>query len=157
MIANEVPHQLNAILIVDDGKFNPVLAEEVFGSEEVLVFSDDDAGDAIEQRRTGAHDAGTEGADEDEFVPVSTAAGVANADSFGVSGGISGLDAKVVTSGYDASIACGKDGADGESALAKSSAGFRQRFQQKSFMGHEGESFSSVSRFWGEGSVLRWF
>ena len=115
---DEFVHEGNAAGVVEVGEVDAFGFEEVFGAEEVFIFADDDGGDAVEEGGAGAHDAGGEGGDEDEGGPVAAAAGVADADDFGVSGGIAGLDAEVVSDGEDGAGGGGEDGADGEAAFA---------------------------------------
>ena len=103
--------------MVEVGEVDAFCFEEVFGAEEVFVFADDDGGDAVEEGGAGAHDAGGEGGDEGEGRPVAASAGVAEADDFGVGGGVAGLDAEVVTDGEDDAIGVGEDAADGEAAF----------------------------------------
>ena len=105
--ADELAHQLNAVRIVEDGDVDTVLAEEVFRAEKVLILADDDAGNAVEQGRAGAHDAGAERADESEVGPVAAASGVAKTDGLGVRSGVSGLDAEVVSARDDVAVTVG--------------------------------------------------
>ncbi len=77
MVSDEIPHEFYTGRVVNDRKLDPVLAKQVLGSQKILVFSDDDPRDAVEQRRSRAHDARAKRADQCEFGPVATASGVA--------------------------------------------------------------------------------
>lgn len=97
-------HETSAFRIVENHDADPMLAEQVFGSQEVLVFSNHDAGNAEQQRRPRAHDAGTESADQRQFSPIASPAGIAQADRFGVSGWIAALHSQVMSPSYDLAL-----------------------------------------------------
>jgi len=124
VLLDEVLHEFYAGGVVEDFEFDAVLAEEIFGTVEILVLPDDDARDAVEQRGTGTHDARTERADQGELRPVSAASGVTDADGFGVGCGVSGLHAEVVAAGNDVAGGIGKNGTDRQAAFAKAGTGF---------------------------------
>ena len=60
MVGDEVGHEFNAGGVVEVGEGYVVLFEEIFSTEEVLVFADDDAWDFVEECGACAHDAGRE-------------------------------------------------------------------------------------------------
>ena len=104
MRGDKFAHETNAFHIVENRDADPTLAEEVFGSQEVLIFSNYDARNAEQQRRPRAHNAGTESADQRQFSPIAAAARIAEADRFGVSGWIAALHSQVMSPGYDVTL-----------------------------------------------------
>src|SRR5271167_166263 len=64
MRADKFAHQPNAFRVVENDNGGAVLPEEVLGTLEVAIFSDDDAGNTEQQCRAGAHDTGAESADQ---------------------------------------------------------------------------------------------
>ena len=82
MVCDEIRHHLDAFRVVKVDDLDVMLAEEVFRALEVLVFADDDARDFVEQCGACAHDAGREGGDEGEGVPIGSASCVFDANCF---------------------------------------------------------------------------
>ena len=126
--ADELGHHRNALGVIKHDDMDSALAEQIFGSEKVPILSDDHSGNAVEQRRARAHDAGTERADQGQLRPIAPAAGVANASGFCVSRGISGLHAQIVAAGDDASLAVCQYRSDRQPAFAPAGPGLGNRF-----------------------------
>ena len=110
-------HHFDALRIIQYTALHAVGRKKIFCAFECLVFADDDSWNFIEQCGARTHDAGTQGADQEQFVPVGSASGIADANYLGVSGGIASLDPQIVPSGDDLAFEICKDGADGDTAF----------------------------------------
>src|SRR5262249_10745277 len=102
-------HHFYALRIVEHFDGNASLYKQMLSSKKIAVLADDDCRNAEEQRRSCAHDARTQRADQSELMPIAAASGVADADDFGVGGRIAGLNAQVVAAGNDVSRAVGEN------------------------------------------------
>src|SRR5579859_1595487 len=96
-----------------------MLPEQVFGSQKVLIFPNDDSGNAIEQGCSSAHDAGAESADERQLGPVTTPACIANAHSLGVSCRVAVLHAQIMPTRNHVAIAVHQYRTDRKPTLAQ--------------------------------------
>ena len=109
MLRNKAAHHFHALRIVDHSDRNASLRKQMLSSKKIAVLADDDRRNAEKQRRSRAHNAWTERADQSELLPIAAASGVADADDFGVGGRIAGLNAQVVAAGNDVSRAVGEN------------------------------------------------
>lgn len=126
MLADEVGHYLNAFGVIENYELHTTLAEEVFRAHKIAMFPDDYAWNAIEYRRSRAHNARTERADQGQFVPVAAASGVADANRFGMRRGIAGLDAQIVSAGYEVARMIDENGTNRQSAFSQAETGFSE-------------------------------
>jgi len=117
--ADKVAHHANALRIVENDDAHSVLAEEVLSPLEVSILSNDDAGDTKQQGRASAHDAGTQSADECQFGPIPTSAGVTKAHGFCMGCRVAALDSQVVSAGNDLPLPGGQNRTDRQSSLAQ--------------------------------------
>jgi len=118
VLFDEAAHHLYALRIVEHFDRNPSFSKQVLRSKKIAILTDDDTRNAKQQRRSGAHDAGTQRADENELLPIAAASGVSDADHFGVRGGIAILNSQVVAAGNDVSCAVGENRADRQAVFA---------------------------------------
>src|SRR6267142_1092980 len=102
MFGNKRSHQLNTFRVIKHKKIYTVAEEQNVGAEKVPVLSDYYPLNAIEQRRAGTHDAGTERAHQRELRPVATTACVSHTHDLCVRRGVAGLHAQVMAAGHDA-------------------------------------------------------
>ena len=109
MHLDESPHEFDALWVLKDNTLNLVGSEQVLCALKGSIFTDDHFGNLVEKRSSGTHDAGTERADQDQFVPVSAAPGIADTGYFCVGGGIARLDSQVVAAGDDLAAEIGQD------------------------------------------------
>jgi hypothetical protein len=109
MRSDELAHHANAFCIVENDCVYSVFEKQVFRAYEVAIFSDNDARDAVQQSCAGAHDAGTESADQSQVSPVSSAACVAQANGLGMRCRISGLNSQVMPARHDLAVPVGED------------------------------------------------
>jgi hypothetical protein len=133
---NKLRHELDAIAIVEYDKLHSALSEQVFCAHEIPVLAYDNSWNAVEQRRSGAHDARAQGTDERQCGPVAAPSGIANADDLSVRSGIAGLHAEIVSARDDATFSVNQDGADGQSTLPQSRLCFLQRLLQQTCVIH---------------------
>jgi len=101
MVADEIFHHLDAVWIIQNYQFHSALSKQIFSAQEILVLADHDARDAIEECRSGTHDAGTERAEQRQFRPVAPATRIAQTYGLGMGGRIPGLHTKIVPAGHD--------------------------------------------------------
>ena len=113
-----------------------MLPEQLFGTTKVLILANHDARNLEQQGRSGAHDARAECADQSQFRPVAATTCVAYANYLGVSSGITTLDPEVVPAGDYATPRVSEDGADRQSAFAKTCLCFIHRFLQQDLRFH---------------------
>jgi hypothetical protein len=135
--ADEIGHHLNAVLVIEYNNLDAALPEQVLGAHEVLVFTDDDARDAIQQRGTGAHDAGAKRTDQRQLWPIAAAACIADADCLGMRGWISSLHSKIVAASDNAALAIRKYRANRQTTFAKACPGLFERLGQQFAIVHE--------------------
>src|SRR5581483_2673973 len=128
--AYEIGHELNALGIIHTDEFHPVLLKKNFRSQKVLVFSDNHAGDSVQQRRSRTHNARTESADKRQFWPVTTSSGVAKANRFRMSRRVAGLNPQIMSTRKNGALRIGQHRPDGQSAFRKPLAGFGQSFEK---------------------------
>src|SRR5579864_1979283 len=67
VVAYELPHHLNAFGILHDCEIHAVLAEQFFGTHEILILSDDHSRDSIQQTGSGTHHAWTQRTDQSQL------------------------------------------------------------------------------------------
>ena len=134
---NKRPHHRNALRILKHNTRHSFGGEKVLSAFEILVLADDHSGDFVEQAGSRTHDAWTQSAHQHQGVPIPSAASIANANYFGVSGGIAGLDSQVVTTSDDFAAGIGENGSDGDAALGKTKFGFGNRLSEKLFFIHQ--------------------
>ena len=106
---NEVSHHLDALAILQDAHLYTFGREKLFGPFESEILADDHFWNPVEQAGPRAHDARAESAHQDQAWPISAAACVANANYFGVSSGIAGLNSQVVAARDDPARGIGQD------------------------------------------------
>jgi len=126
MPSDELAHHANAFCIVENDCVYSVFEKQVFRAYEVAIFSDNDARDAVQQSCAGAHDAGTESADQSQVSPVSSAACVAQANCLGMRCRIA-MGERAVAGTCDDLAAAHDDAADRYLAGRGGGAGLRQR------------------------------
>lgn len=137
MLGNEGLHHLNAPRIVHYRELHVVLGEKIFRAHKGFVLPDDNASNAIKQRRTGTHDTGAKGAGEGKLRPIAAATGIADADCFGVGGGVAGLHAQVVAARYDCARGHVRQRrADRQTAFGQTLLGLFNRDLQQVLIGH---------------------
>ena len=120
MRSDEFAHHMDAFRIVEDDDVCVVLPEHILRAQEVSIFSNYDTGNAEKQGGSGAHNAGTEGADQRQLRPIATTAGVAQASSFGVRGWIAALNSQVVAARHDLTLLVRQNRTDGQASFAQS-------------------------------------
>jgi hypothetical protein len=116
---DEVAHQANAFRIVENRDACSVLPEKFLRALEVSILSNDDARNTKQQCRAGAHDAGTESADQRQLSPITPPACVAQADRFGMRRGIAALNSQVVSSGNNLPLPVRQNRTDRQTAFAQ--------------------------------------
>src|SRR5262249_22905270 len=126
MIANELAHECNAGRVFDHHEIHAMLPEKIFCAHEVLILTHDDARDSVQQRGSGAHDAGAKRTHQGQLGPVAAAASIADADDLGVGRWIASLHPKIMTTGDDAPVGLSQNGAYGQATLTKSQFSFVQ-------------------------------
>jgi len=119
MRTDECAHHTNAFFIVENDERGPMLPEQILGTLEVSIFSNDDAGNPEQQGCARAHDARAERADQGQLCPVSPPARVAKADGFCVRRRVSRLHPQVMSTGYDLAMLVRKNRADRQPAFAQ--------------------------------------
>jgi len=118
IVANKLLHHLNAGGILHDCETDPMLAEYVFRTHEILILSDDHAGDSVQKSGSGTHHARAQRAHQDRLRPVAAAASITDADDLGMGRRIAALYSQVVASGYDVSLGVGEYRSDREPTLS---------------------------------------
>src|SRR4029077_11097857 len=117
-VAYELSHHLNARRILHDRESHSVLAEQFFGTQKILIFTDDHVRDSVQQTGSSTHHAGTERTDQRQLRPITPPAGIADADDLGMRRRIAALHTQVVAPGYDASLRVGEHRSNRQPTLA---------------------------------------
>lgn len=132
MIADELAHELDAFVILDDFDLHAVVAKLFFRSLEGDIFPDDNTGNPIQQNRARAHGAGRQcrkncAARVDGCL---LAPGIFQTIHLGVMDHTAELDALVMATTDDLPIA-DQHRADGNAAFAQTVSGLVNRRLEK--------------------------
>ena len=136
MLRDEAAHQRLALAIVEIDELHTGSGEQILSAFEVSVLADDHRTNFEEQRRSGAHHAGTQRTDQHELVPVSPPPGVANADHLGMRRRIASLDAQIVSASDDFAIPFRKYRSDRQPTFIQTFACLRYRREKKLVIVH---------------------
>lgn len=120
MLLDETSHDLHATLVLGNHQLDPSTREQVLGTEEGPILSDQDAGDPKEQSGTRAHDTRAKRRYESQAIPVPSATGIADTDDLGMSSRITGLNPEVVAGCDDLTVGGRQHGTDRDPALGTS-------------------------------------
>jgi hypothetical protein len=128
--ADEFAHHADAFRVVENYDTGAVLPEEVFRTLKVLIFSNDDTGNAEQEGCARTHDAGTQSAHQCQFSPITPAAGAAQADGFGMCCGIAALHTQVVSTSDDLSVPVRENRTDGQTSFPQTHPCFFNSLEQ---------------------------
>ena len=96
LLALQALHQRHTTRVVDQVKFNSLLAHPLFGAHECAMLANDNARNFKQNGGAGTHGTRTQCADQRQLAPITTSTRVANATDLRVRGWITRLHAHVV-------------------------------------------------------------
>ena len=104
LLALQALHQRHATLVVDQVKFNALLAHPIFSAHECAVLANHNARNFKQNAGAGTHGVRTQRAHQCKRAPIASATRVANATHLRVRGWIARLHAHVVTTCHHARL-----------------------------------------------------
>lgn len=82
-----------------------------------MVLADDDLGNSVQQARARAHDAGAQGGDQNQLVPIRAPPGIPDAHHFSMSCRVAGLNSQIMPPRDDVAAEIGQGSPYGNAAF----------------------------------------